>query len=73
MTVIAPDCITADSYTKPICVLGPEEGFKLIEATQGAAAYMERVREDGSGDGEIERFETKRFGEFLDGAEDRGK
>ena len=73
MTVIAPDCITADSYTKPICVLGPEDGFKLIEATPGAAAYMERLREYGSGNGEIERFETKRFGEFLDEAEDRRK
>jgi FAD:protein FMN transferase len=73
VTVIAPDCITADSYTKPICVLGPEKGFKLIESTPGAAAYMERMREDGSSDGEIERFETKRFGEFLDPAEDRKK
>ncbi len=35
VTVIAPDCITADSYTKPICILGPEAGFKIIEAIPG--------------------------------------
>ena len=43
VTVIAPDCTTADSYTKPICILGPDEGFKLIESTSGAAAYVEQA------------------------------
>jgi thiamine biosynthesis lipoprotein len=66
VTVIAPDCITADSYTKPICVLGPEAGFKLIEATPGAAAIMERQITDAAGATNIEHLETKRFAEFVE-------
>src|SRR5262249_30127933 len=46
VTVIAPTCIVADSYTKPICVLGPEVGFKIIEDTPGAAAFVEREVEN---------------------------
>src|SRR5262249_23521846 len=46
VTVISPNCITADSYTKPICVLGPEAGFKLIEDVPGAAAFVEREIDD---------------------------
>ena len=63
--MIATDCTTADSYTKPICVLGPEAGFKLIEATPGAAAYMERESDSGKDKSRIEKFETKRFAEFV--------
>lgn len=65
VTVIAPDCITADSYTKPICVLGSEAGFKLIESVPGAAAYVERETDGESGNPRLEKFETKRFAEFL--------
>jgi thiamine biosynthesis lipoprotein len=71
VTVIAPDCTTADSYTKPICVLGPEEGFKLIEATPGAAAFVMR-QIDGQGIGgdpnapaKFEIYETSRFKSFV--------
>ncbi len=34
VTVIAPDCITADSYTKPICVLAPTLASKLSKPHQ---------------------------------------
>ncbi len=42
VTVVAPDCITADSITKAVLVLGPEAGLKLIDATPGAAAIVVR-------------------------------
>jgi thiamine biosynthesis lipoprotein len=65
VTVIAPNCITADSYTKPICVLGPGAGFKLIEEMPGAAALVEREVDDAGGTSKIESLETKRFHEFV--------
>ncbi len=65
VTVIAPDCITADSYTKPICVLGPEAGFKIIEATPGAAAFVERLIKTADGAKKTESLQTQRFAQFL--------
>ena len=65
ITVIAPNCITADSYTKPICVLGAETGFKLIEGTPGAAAFVEREVDSPDGGSKIESLESKRFHEFV--------
>jgi len=65
VTVIAPNCITADSYTKPICILGAEMGFKLIEDTPGAAAFVERETDDADGTTKIESLESKRFREFV--------
>src|SRR5262249_5151459 len=38
VTVVASDGTTADSLTKVVSVLGPERGFKIIEATRGASA-----------------------------------
>jgi FAD:protein FMN transferase len=40
VTVIAPNGTTADSMTKAVSVLPPDEGLKLVEATEGAAAYI---------------------------------
>jgi thiamine biosynthesis lipoprotein len=65
VTVIAPDCTTADSYTKPICVLGPERGFSLIEAAPGAAAFVEEGFLDADGKPTNKVFETSRFKDFL--------
>jgi FAD:protein FMN transferase len=65
VTIIAPDCITADSYTKPICVLGPEAGFKIIEATPGAAAFVEREVASPDGNRTVDVQESKRFHQFL--------
>ncbi len=44
VTVVAPDCITADSVTKAVLVLGPEKGMELIENTPGTAAMIVRAR-----------------------------
>ena len=65
VTVIAPDCIAADSYTKPICVAGAEAGFKIIEATPGAAAFVEREADGADGSKKIETLQTSRFAQFL--------
>ena len=65
VTVIAPDCITADSFTKPICVLGPSRGFQLIEATPGAAAFVEQGSRDANGKPVVKAFETSRFRSFV--------
>jgi thiamine biosynthesis lipoprotein len=40
VTVIAPKGITADSMTKAVSVLPPEQSLKLVEDTPGAAAYI---------------------------------
>jgi thiamine biosynthesis lipoprotein len=61
VTVIAPDCTTANSLATAASVLGPREGLKLIEATPAAAARL--VRKPG---GHIEAFESRRFGKHLD-------
>ncbi len=45
VTVIAPDCITADSFASAVSVLGPEKGLKLIEATPEAATFIVRAPE----------------------------
>src|SRR5262249_33783127 len=40
VTVIAPKGITADSMTKAVSVLPPEQALKLVEDTPSAAAYI---------------------------------
>ena len=40
VTVLAADCITADSLATAVSVLGPDEGLRLIERTPGAAAQI---------------------------------
>jgi thiamine biosynthesis lipoprotein ApbE len=65
LSIRAPDCIAAGSYTKPVCVLGPEAGFKIIESTPGAAAFMEREIESADGTKKHEPLEIQRFAQFL--------
>jgi FAD:protein FMN transferase len=60
VTVIAPDCTTADSLATAVSVLGPKAGLKLIERTPGAAAYIVR-----SADGKPETFQSHRFQNFI--------
>lgn len=69
VTVIARDCTTADSYTKPICVLGPDQGLKLIEAIPGAAAFVEQGLQNSDGKPAIKSFESIRFRDFVITAE----
>ncbi len=47
-TVVARNGITADSHTKIVAVLGPDKGFKIIEATEGASARFVRLTEKGT-------------------------
>ncbi|HZZ70934.1 MAG TPA: FAD:protein FMN transferase [Pirellulales bacterium] len=63
VTVIAPDCIRADSYTKPPIIMGPQTGFALIEKTPGAAALLFR-----NVDGKLEASESRRWHDFEDAA-----
>jgi thiamine biosynthesis lipoprotein len=60
VTVIAPDCTTADSLATAVSVLGPKAGLKLIERTPGAAALIVR-----STDGPPETFPSRRFQNFV--------
>lgn len=51
-TVFAPDNATANALATSICVVGPEEGLKLVKATPGAECLIAlngggRVRSDG--------------------------
>jgi thiamine biosynthesis lipoprotein len=61
VTVIAPDCATANSVATAASVLGPQAGLKLIEATSQAAGRI--ARKPGA---HIEVFESRRFGKHLD-------
>jgi thiamine biosynthesis lipoprotein len=61
VTVMAPDCATANSVATAASVLGPRAGLKLIEATSHAAGRI--VRKPGAA---IEVFESRRFREHLD-------
>jgi len=42
-TVIAADCITADSLATAVNVLGPERGLELVNATPHAALYFVQI------------------------------
>jgi thiamine biosynthesis lipoprotein len=61
VTVIAKQGITADSMTKAVMILPPEKGLALVEATDGAAAYVVIVGKDD----ELEVTASKRFESYL--------
>ena len=46
VTVIAGDCITADSLATAVSVLGPQRGLKLIEETRGTSVHIVRQVDD---------------------------
>ena len=56
VTVVAPDCATSDALATAASVLGPQEGLKLIDSTDGAAALF--VQAEGEG---VRSFETSRW------------
>jgi thiamine biosynthesis lipoprotein len=59
VTVIAPDCVTADSYATAVCIMGPMAGLALIEQTPLAAAiFLE------SDNGHAVTHESRRFASF---------
>jgi thiamine biosynthesis lipoprotein len=61
VNVVAPDGITADSLTKVVSVLGPEQGLKFIEQIPGVAARA--MRDIG---GKIEVSESSGFAQYYD-------
>jgi len=60
VTVLARDCLTADSLATAVSVLGPDCGMSLVEATPGAAAIVLRRPH-----GEIELYESQRLSEYA--------
>ncbi len=42
VTVIGPDCMTADSLTKVVAVLGPDSGLKFVKRLPGVEALIVR-------------------------------
>jgi thiamine biosynthesis lipoprotein len=58
VTVIARDCITADSLATAVSVLGPQPGLELVESTPGAAAFIVRAGNDGAAP---QTFASSRF------------
>lgn len=62
VTVIAPDCTTADSLATAVSVLGPEAGLRLLEAGHGVAGQIIRAP-----DGRIEVRTSRGFSKYLGG------
>lgn len=60
VTVIAPDCITADSLATAVSVLGPDMGLRMIESMPRAALFFVRNR-----DGKIETFASVGVERYL--------
>ena len=60
VTVIARDCMTADSLATAVSVLGPEAGLRLIDCTCGTETYIIVAREDG-----FDRMATRGFSNHL--------
>lgn len=46
VTILAPDCATANSLSTTVSVLGPERGMRLIEETPGTAGRILRKPSD---------------------------
>jgi thiamine biosynthesis lipoprotein len=61
VTVIAPDCATADGLATAVSVLGPERGMQLIEETPGAELHLVRQPAD-----RLEVRESRGFRKFLE-------
>jgi thiamine biosynthesis lipoprotein len=63
VSIVAPDCTTADALASAVSVLGPKKGLALVERTAGAAALIVRAPQ-----GQIETHVSKRFENALDAA-----
>jgi FAD:protein FMN transferase len=60
ITVIAPDCTTADSLATAASVLGPARGMELIECTPGAEAHIVRRPDE-----QVEMLESSGFSRYY--------
>jgi thiamine biosynthesis lipoprotein len=56
VTIVAPDCTTADALASAISVLGPQAGLALAESSPGVAALIVRAPQ-----GKSETHESRRF------------
>ena len=56
VTVMAGDCITADSLATAVSVLGPVKGLQLVKETPGAAVLIVRAESDGIHISQTENF-----------------
>ena len=56
VTVVATKGLIADPMTKVVNVLGPERGLAIIDATEGAAAFVVRKTDQGLVTSESKRF-----------------
>lgn len=68
VTVIAQDCLTADALATSVSVLGVDKGFRLVEATPRAAAFLVRQPRDSR-----EAFASRRFARFIEAPPDAVK
>jgi thiamine biosynthesis lipoprotein len=60
VTIIAPDCTTADGFATAVSVLGPVPGLQLVESTRGVAALI--TRKPGA---TVEQIASRRFRGFV--------
>lgn len=58
VSVVAPDCLTADGLATTLFVLGPDEGPPWLERTYPRASALFMVR---ASDGPLRKFTTARF------------
>ena len=47
VTIVAPDCTTADGLATTVCLLGRKAGFELLEETPGVAGLYVAAGENG--------------------------
>ena len=66
VSVVVEECMLADAWTKPLLVLGPEDGLRLAEE-RGLAAYF-LVRGSHAADADLRAIPTRRFAERFLGA-----
>jgi len=64
-TVIAPDCITADSVATTLNVLGPERSLEFVADRPGVETFIETAGDDGM----VGTSQSPGFAAFLSDAE----
>jgi len=68
VTVIAPDCTTADSMATAVSVLGPQRGMKFVESIPDVAALIVISDDDG-----VRTCESATFPKSLDDGSDSAR
>jgi len=56
VTVVACDCMTADSLASAVSVVGPRRGIELVDQDCGASCLIVRVEEDA-----VKTYQSRRF------------